>query len=95
MAEIEMERKPRRNVWVWVAAAVLVVVLAVGAWYLFAGDAAQFDTTPTAERPGATEPYETVPGEDPYGQRPGVTDPYAEDREARDPLETPEETRRP
>jgi hypothetical protein len=94
MAEIEMERKRKRGPWLWVAAAVLVLVLAVGAYFLLDRGATGADTAPTAERPGVTQPY-VEPAEEPYGERPGVTDPYVEDPEARDPLETPEETRRP
>jgi hypothetical protein len=75
MTEIEMERKPRRNTWVWVAVALLVVVLAVGAYLLFARGTMGADAAPTAERPGVTEPYGTQP--------------------APDPLQTPEEARRP
>jgi hypothetical protein len=94
MAEIEMERKSRRKVWMWVAAAVLVAIIAVGAWFLLAGDTTRFDTAPAAEQPGVTERYEETPGADPYGARPGETDPYGQPGTA-DPLETPEETRRP
>lgn len=36
MAEIEMERKPRRSPWLWVAAAVLIIVAVLGVWLLFA-----------------------------------------------------------
>lgn len=55
MAEIEMERRRRRSVWPWVAALVLVAVLVVGAWFLFARDGTGFDTTPAAERPAPGE----------------------------------------
>jgi hypothetical protein len=81
MAEIEMERKPSRGPWLWIAAAVLVLVLAVGAYFLLEGRATGADTAPAAERPGTTQPY-VEPAEEPYVERP-------------DTLETPEETRRP
>jgi hypothetical protein len=80
MAEIQMERKPRRPVWIWVVAALAVVVIAVGAWLYFANGAA-FDTAPAAERPGAAEPAQEQS--------------YRYDEPAtRDPLPTPEPTRR-
>lgn len=91
MAEIEMERKPRRNTWVWIAAALLVVVIAVGAYLLFARGATGYEVAPTAERPGATEPYVEQPtADEQYGDRP-----FGERPDTLDPLETPEETRRP
>jgi hypothetical protein len=118
MAEIEMERKNGRNPWLWIAAAALVVVLAVGAWFLLGQDATGYETDPAAEQPGVTEPYGADPygadpdpyGTDPYGADPtrpdaGTADPYPgqdgtpDDSERqpdeRDPLNTPEETRRP
>lgn len=67
MAEIEMERKPRNNTWIWVAALLLVVVLAVGAWFLFARGTTGYETSPGAERtPEVQEqPYgsPTAPGD--------------------------------
>jgi hypothetical protein len=70
VAEIEMERKPRSNVWIWVAALVLVAVLAVGAWFLFARGTTGYETAPAAERTEQVQPqgYET-PG------APGLGDP--------------------
>lgn len=62
MAEIEMERRSRNNAWIWVAALILVAVLAVGAWFLFARGTTGYDTTPAAER---TEPNAVQ--EQPYG----------------------------
>jgi hypothetical protein len=71
MAEIEMERKQRSNVWLWVAAAVLIAALAVGAWLLFAGRTTGNEaTTPAAER---TEQTQTQGYESPAA--PGVGDP--------------------
>jgi hypothetical protein len=58
MAEIEMERRPRRNAWIWVAAAVLILVLAVGAWLLFARGTSYDPLSPAADRTETTAPYE-------------------------------------
>jgi flagellar basal body-associated protein FliL len=56
MAEIEMEPKRRSNAWIWIAAIVLVALLAVGAWFLFARGDTRYDTTPAAERTEQTQP---------------------------------------
>lgn len=67
MAEIEMERRRRNNAWIWVAALVLVAVLAVGAWFLFARGTTGYDTAPAAERTeeAQQQPYGTqaAPGD--------------------------------
>jgi hypothetical protein len=89
MTEIEMERKPRRNTWIWIAAALLVVVIAVGAYLLYERGATGYEVAPAAERPGATEPYVERPAPDqPYvepGEQPGT----------RDPVRTPPDAPRP
>ncbi len=99
MPDIEMEREPRRNTWVWIAVALLVILIAVGAWLLLAPGAPGYEVQPAAEQPGVAGPY----GPDPYVERPGATDPearrpeqdYQRPPDERDPLRTPEEARRP
>lgn len=73
MAEIEMERRPRRSPWMWIVAAVLVLVLAVGAWLLFARGTTGYNVAPAANGPETTRPMvEQVPPEgepgEPYGE---------------------------
>jgi len=58
MADIEMERRRKNNTWMWIVAAVLVVVIAVGAWLLFANGTTAFNGSPAADTPGATQPYD-------------------------------------
>jgi hypothetical protein len=62
MAEIEMERRRRSNIWAWVLAAVVLVAIGIGAWYLLAENEA-YDAEPAAETwemddPAAEQPYE-------------------------------------
>ena len=37
MAEIEIERRPRRNPWTWIALILVLAAVAVGAWMVFGG----------------------------------------------------------
>jgi hypothetical protein len=69
MAEIEMERRPRRTPWIWLGIALLVIVLAVGAWFLWARGTTGVGTSPAAERPPVEDPI-TPPATDPYWDQP-------------------------
>jgi hypothetical protein len=90
MAEIEMERKPRRNTWIWIAAALLVAVIAVGAYLLYERGATGYEVAPAAERPGEEAPYVEQPAPDqPYVEPPGTQ------RDTLDPMRTPEGAPRP
>lgn len=87
MAEIEMQRRKRNNTWMWVLAAVVVIALGIGAWYLFANEGGTVDAEPAAETRGvdpATEqsfeyteppPGETEPMPPPEPRRSGTGTP--------------------
>lgn len=52
MAEIEVERRPKRRTGVWIAVVLGLIVAAVAAWYYLLG--------PGVEREGAMEAEDTV-----------------------------------
>jgi flagellar basal body-associated protein FliL len=54
MAEIEIERRPRRSGWRWVLIALVIAILAAAAWYFFMGGAEVVDAPPAAENPAPT-----------------------------------------
>lgn len=49
MAEIEIERRPSRNLWPWVLIALLVAALAAGAWWFLLGGADTVNAPPATE----------------------------------------------
>lgn len=49
MAEIEIERRPRRSPWTWVALLLVLVAVAVGAWLVFGDGAESGEGYPAAE----------------------------------------------
>lgn len=67
MAEIEIERRPRRNAWTWVALLLVLVAVAVGAWLVFGDGVESGDGLPAAETTieepfgEPVEPIETAP----------------------------------
>jgi hypothetical protein len=91
MAEIEMERKPRSNTWLWVAAALLVLVIAVGAYLLYERGATGYESAPAAEQTGVTQPYDARPAPD----QPYVEQPYGTRGDTLDPMRTPAGTTGP
>lgn len=62
MAEIEMERRPKRRGWAWVLLVVAIVALGVGAWYVFGRNGGGMDA-------GTEPPVETRQGPPPPTQR--------------------------
>jgi hypothetical protein len=88
MAEIEMERKPRNNTWIWIAAAVLVAVIAIGAYLFYERGATGYESAPAAEQPGAAETYDAPPAPD----RPYVEQPYGTPGDTLGTTRTPEGT---
>ena len=57
MAEIEMERRPKRGATKWIVLLLVIAAVAVAAWVLFgAGGALGMGSEPAAETPAATEP---------------------------------------
>jgi hypothetical protein len=90
MAEIEMERKPRNNAWIWVAAAVLVAVIAIGAYLLYERGALGYESAPAAEQPGAGETYDARPAPD----QPYVEQPFGTPGDTLDADRTPDGTTR-
>lgn len=66
MAEIEIERRPRRSGWTWVALLLVLAGVAVGVWLVFGSDTTRTESPPAAEvapEPGngAAEPLERAP----------------------------------
>ena len=62
MAEIEIERRPRRSGWTWFALLLVLAGVLVGAWLIMGGgDGVETDTAPAAETTGVPEPL-TDPG---------------------------------
>lgn len=53
MAEIEMERRPRRHLWRWVVIALVIVALGIGAWLLWGAQNGYGNAPPAAETPAA------------------------------------------
>ena len=49
MAEIEIERRPRRHALTWVALLLVLAAVGVGAWLVFSGDTDRGSAAPTAE----------------------------------------------
>lgn len=67
MAEIEIERRPRRNGWTWFALVLVLVGIAIGAWLIFGdGIGTATDTAPAAEIETTIE----QPLNEPAGQAP-------------------------
>ena len=60
MAEIEIERRPRRSPWTWVALLLVLAAVAVGAWLVFDGGVEGGDAAPAAER--TEDVIEPLPG---------------------------------
>lgn len=59
MAEIEIERRPRRTGWTWFALILVLAAVAVGAWLVFNGGVEGGDAAPAAEQaPEVIEPLE-------------------------------------
>jgi hypothetical protein len=54
MAEIDIERKPRRSWWPWALAALLLLLVVGTTWYL-AGPEGEY-TRPDTDAPGTYEP---------------------------------------
>lgn len=72
MAEIEIERRPRRSGWTWIALLLVLAGVAIGAWLVFGGG---IDTSPDA-RPAAETmaPEDTRPEPVAPLERPGPED---------------------
>lgn len=63
MAEIEIERRPRRNGWKWVILVVVIAALAVAAWLVLQGDVFPGTSSPAAEE--TSETYTAPPSTTP------------------------------
>lgn len=49
MAEIDIERRPRKNTWTWIALALVLIGVAIGAWLVFGTDDVTVRTDPATE----------------------------------------------
>lgn len=48
MAEIEIERRPRRSAWTWVALLLVLIAVGIGLWLVF-GNGGEVGSPPAAE----------------------------------------------
>lgn len=68
MAEIEMERRPRRPVWPWLLVILVLAVVGVGAWLLLGQGRNTLEGDPGPDIQQTTEPGQpstTAPGQGP------------------------------
>jgi hypothetical protein len=83
MAEIEIERRPRRSPWTWVALLLVLIAVAVGAWLVFGNGVQSGDGLPAAETSieepfqEPVEPVETAPAVPDQGGEVGNGEPAA------------------
>lgn len=56
MAEIEIERRPRRSPWTWVALLLVLIAVGIGVWLVF-GNGGEIGRAPAAE--ATVEPLTT------------------------------------
>jgi hypothetical protein len=66
MAEIEIERRPRRSGWTWVALLLVLVGVAIGAWLILGSDTdIERNVQPAAETPSQVDVDVEIPAEVP------------------------------
>lgn len=92
MAEIEIERRPRRNGWTWFALLLVLAGVAIGAWLIFGnGIDTSADARPAAETTSEEQFTEPVaPLDEP--REPTVSDPDVPDAGDDDGTTAPDPT---